>query len=481
VAAATALLLLASGVAVAQPPRDGLCEGMEGDALTRCLYSDLDDRLRALEPTPSPTPTPTPSASHTPTPSPSATPNEVTVGTVTATSIEVKWTGTGATGYVVGRDGRDSTCTTACPWSTTDPASARSRTFDKLLAATEYTLFVQSVGGQRVEVKATTKTAASPTPTPTASPIPAPTSPTPTPTASGSWLSGASELKYVVDGSFGTWRGSPVEIAGTWTNDERVYPFGPDIAGCGDCGRLRDWKGAVDVGIAPKTWNGWDAEVNGSKDAYWRATARALASARVGDGPTYIRPYYEFNGDWFDWSVRQGEEAKFKAAWERVEGIFAAEFPEAKMMLGTAASGGGARIKVANAYPNNVDALSIDFYNNWPWCNTQACFNQKIQTGAGPDNSLQPLRRLAAAKGDPVVISEWSNAAVNGTGGGGGDAPVFFDAFHKWLKANAGTGAGQVLADVQFNVPGYADRYELYPNNVMPQSTAKYRDLWKTN
>ena len=49
---ATLLLLLTTTQAQASPPRPGLCEGLTGDPLTRCLYSDLDDRLGGVKPTP---------------------------------------------------------------------------------------------------------------------------------------------------------------------------------------------------------------------------------------------------------------------------------------------------------------------------------------------------------------------------------------------------------------------------------------------
>jgi hypothetical protein len=74
-------LVLATAVpSLAAPPRPGLCSGLAGDGLTRCLYSDLDDRLRALETPSTPTPTPTsttprPSTTSTPTPTPTSTPS----------------------------------------------------------------------------------------------------------------------------------------------------------------------------------------------------------------------------------------------------------------------------------------------------------------------------------------------------------------------------------------------------------------------
>jgi hypothetical protein len=322
------------------------------------------------------------------------------------------------------------------------------------------------------------------TPSPT-TPAPPSTGPTSMPPAGG-WLSGASGTEAAT-GTFGTWRGSPVEIIGTWLNDPAVYPFGPSISGCGDCGRLRDWRGAVDVGISPATWRGWQSEASGGNDTFWRSTARNLRAARVGDATTYIRPYYEFNGDWFPYSVAKGQETLFKQAWERTASIIRAEFPEAKVLLGVAASGGGNRIKISDAYPATPDGLSIDFYNEWPFCTTHACFDQKIRHGAGPHNSLEPLQQLALSKGDPIIISEWGNAGRvrPASAGGGGEAPVFMEALHAWLSRHAGPGPGQVTAEVYFNIGNYDARFELYLREqvtpVMPRSAARYRELFRTN
>lgn len=374
------LLLAITGPAVAQPPNPDLCADLTGDALTRCLYSALDDRVRALEPTPSPTPTPTPTPSETATPTPTQTPTP----------------------------------------------------------------------------------------------------------ASGSWLSGASNDSSLTVAQFGSWRGSPTEIVGTWINDPAIYPFGPKISGCGGCGQYADWTGAADVGITPANWQGWAAEAAGANDTFWRNTARKLKEYRAGKGTTYVRPWYEYNGNWMNYSAKSGDLANFKAAFARVDSIFNQEFPEAKMMLGSAAADKG--YSVESSWPAGVDVLSIDFYNEWGWCNTQVCFDDKIENGGGA-NSLADLQRLAKAKGVPIIISEWANANHTraASSGGGGDAPQFMASMYAWIKANAGTGAGQVMGEVYFNIPsGYDASFWLVKSGLVtnpegPQSAAKYRELWKTN
>ena len=126
---------------------------------------------------------PASAATPSPTSTPTSTPTSSTgVGTtlsatgVTATSVTVNWTGvSGATGYIVGRDGVDSRGSGA--WSTTDPATARSRTFINLLSGREYTFSVTPTpGGNTRTIKVVTNAMS----TPTGSSSPAPTSPAPT-------------------------------------------------------------------------------------------------------------------------------------------------------------------------------------------------------------------------------------------------------------------------------------------------------------
>ncbi|HEU5485575.1 MAG TPA: hypothetical protein VFU98_11760 [Microlunatus sp.] len=242
----------------------------------------------------------------------------------------------------------------------------------------------------------------------------------------------------------------------------------------------------MDVAANVPDWQGWAAEANGVHDGYWRAFGQNLKKYRAGKGTTYIRLYHEYNGDWYPWSVKNPDRANFVRAWERTAAILRSEFPQVKMMLGAAAAGGNGRIKVADAWPAGVDVLSIDWYNEWPWCNADACIQDKIEKGAGP-NSLGELQRLARTKGVPILISEWGNAARQrpATSGGGGDAPAMMQSFYTWVRTNAGSGPGQVLGEVYFNIGGYDARFELFLNGqastVMPQAAAKYRELWRHN
>lgn len=298
----------------------------------------------------------------------------------------------------------------------------------------------------------------------------------PPPVSSGTWLSGGAGPENA-NGSFGTWRGEISKFAATWVNTIDMWTLQPGF-------ELANWDGAIDLAANVPDWQGWAAEAAGIHDGYWRAFGQNLKKYRGNkSGTTYMRIYHEgVGGAWYPWSVFSADLANFKTAWVRTAEVIRSEFPQVKMMLGAAAASGGARVNVADAWPNGVDVLSIDTYNEYPWVNTVTTFTDKMNNGAG-NNSPEKLRLLAQSKGVPVVVSEWGNASAvrPASSGGGGDAPVYIEEMNKWFKANAGTGPGQILADAYFNITGYAARFELYTggnvNSLQPNAAAKYRSL----
>jgi hypothetical protein len=85
---------------------------------------------------------------------------------------------------------------------------------------------------------------------------------------------------------------------------------------------------------------------------------------------------------------------------------------------------------------------------------------------------------LARAHGDPIIISEWSNDARPDEGGGG-ESPQFMRLWHDWLTANAGSGPGQVFAEIQFNL--WPEEFELFNGQTtpaQPRTAQEYQRLF---
>lgn len=388
--------------------------------------------------------------------------NSVPVGTVSnfnavvngTTSVALSWNYTGApiTNYSLKRNGS----TIASPTATTHTDSA-------VTAGSSYTYSVTAnyqAGGTSNTVSRNVTISGG--------------------TSGSKWLSGATG-DGALNGTFGTWRGEPLQIAGGWL-DQAPSTYAGDPAVTSPL--------ALDIGVGPvgqysdKT-NFWTRVNNGEFDSFWTNSARTLKQLR-GSKPTYIRPYWEWNGDWYAWSVsdNQTQINLFKTGWERTAALIRAEYPEAKLMLGTISTSGAGRPAIKNAYPNGVDILSIDYYNRWPHAVTQSDFNNHIMNASG-DNSLEKLRLLAESKGQAVMISEWqnSNRYPGDPQEGGGEAPDFITAFYNWCSTHAGTGPGQIVGEIMFNWQNHDGGFgKLYiwnnsPNPYAPQTAERYRSL----
>ena len=298
----------------------------------------------------------------------------------------------------------------------------------------------------------------------------------------GTWLSGVATMengngadpaKY-----FGDWRGTPVQIGQTWPHTPDVWGINPVVGNSwsGFQGPMSlsyqpgpDWKGL-------QGWRSWSAMANGNMDAWWRAAAKQTKEFRQGKGTTYISPFYEYNGDWMQWSVTRTPQgmADFRAAWERVAAIWRQEFPGVRLVLPAACVRDvpQAMMPAQNSY----DHIGCTIYNAWPW---QANGGEAVRM-------LEVGRQRALANGKSLVITEWANSGNPYEQGGGGDAPGFIQAFHDYFRQHGGTGPGKLEFETFFNIDGYAlDHIMLRRsgNNVIvnptqPQTAAKYQQLF---
>ncbi|HMR82141.1 MAG TPA: carbohydrate-binding protein [Niabella sp.] len=302
------------------------------------------------------------------------------------------------------------------------------------------------------------------------------------------WLSGTA-TKEVGNGAdpaqyFSNWRGTPVEIGQTWPNTPDAWGINPQISNswAGFQGPMSisydpgpDWVNPA-TGQTLTGWRNWATVANGGNDAWWTAAAKKVKALRAGRGTTYISPFYEFNGDWMAWSVPRNAQgyADFKAGWKRVSDIWRREFPQAKLVLPAAMSRDVPAAMMPD--PSTYDLGGGTIYNAWPW----------EANGATAIQRLEAFRQQVAAVGKPFGITEWANSANPNTDGGGGDAPGFITAMHNWMKQHAGTGAGQLVFETFFNIPGYVLDHELIHWNgsavqvstTQPQTAARYRDLF---
>jgi glycosyl hydrolase family 26 len=314
------------------------------------------------------------------------------------------------------------------------------------------------------------------------------TRPLPLPNA---WLSGQSETDTTANGSFAAWRGRDVEICGSWAPidtagnaiDSPDWFIGP--GGAYQNIPVCDWAIGAMITGAGETWA---SAASGSYDTRWRdqllqlkASWGARAAANM-----YIRFAHEFNGNWYPWTVTDANKANFITAWQRFYGLVQTHFPGAKTVwcpnpASSYTYTGGTGI--GGLYPGDayVDVVATDWYNQWPHTTTAAAAQVAAeQTQDGGPSGVESYRAFAEAHGKPFALGEWSNPGVdNGDGGGGGDAPEWFQWMHDWLVAHAGTGPGQVIYEVLLNIPSASSaRFDVYPVDIQPLSSARYALLW---
>jgi hypothetical protein len=309
---------------------------------------------------------------------------------------------------------------------------------------------------------------------------------TPPTTGPATWLSGASS-SFAADGSYGTWRGEPVTVGGTW--DDSLY----EETALDSLSGWQNWTGALDEAIGAiwkPTGESWAQAAAGAYDSRWTASLTNLKAKWGSRDPAklFIRFAHEMNIEG-DWSVTPGEEADFRAALTRFSTLRYQIMPLAQIVLCTN-DGTGTGIDVRDLFVARdgqgrrvVNVYATDTYNQYPhrtsYQDIMASFNDTDSSGAPV--GVEAHREFAQANGVPFAVSEWGNCGIDDASvceGGGGEAPAYVQAFNDWARAHSGSlsdpVAGQLLYEVQFNL---RKQFELFPSNAQPQTADAYAAL----
>lgn len=312
---------------------------------------------------------------------------------------------------------------------------------------------------------------------PSAAPVaPSPAAPAAPPSAGrpGGWLSGASGTG-VADGSLAAWRGRPMEIAGSWSdNNQDMLHFWQLQPGA----EFGSWGLPMDVAIgAIGPGETWAQAAQGAYDARWRQSltkARELWAHRP--GTLFIRFAHEMNGNWYPWSVDAGEAGDFIAAWKRFHDLQEQVYPAAQLVFCVNRESIGTGIDWRQTFPGAayVDVMGVDYYNQYPYVSDAAGWSASLddRDQYGSPKGLDAHLAFARENGLPLAVPEWSAKASQG------DSPAFVRGMYEFFRAHQGTGAGQVLYEIQFNVDMHGDDYRMFGGGRLPASAATYRDLW---
>ena len=305
--------------------------------------------------------------------------------------------------------------------------------------------------------------------------LPATAKPTPTPTPApaaarvwswNGWRSGASGVE-AEDGTFGTWRGKPVQVVSVWAD-------GPAQAQTEmtPVDRYAGYVGDMDVAVGGlvrgETWK--DAAA-GKFMARWTTAMRTLKAKRAGKGTTYVRIAHEMNGDWMAWGMNAASLKDYIAGYRLYASVVRKEFPEARLTW-SPNGGNHTNVSIDQMYPGSdvVDVVGPDIYDGWPDATSPAIFNRVAKEWLTPQSprGILAWQQWAQRHGKPLGLPEWGLTH--------GDHPDFLIGVHDVLVRYAGqkgrvSKAGRFVYDVYFNAE---DQFKLL-NGTNPNSSAAYK------
>jgi hypothetical protein len=213
-----------------------------------------------------------------------------------------------------------------------------------------------------------------------------------------------------------------------------------DGAGGSEDWMLNQWRGSgyrlvLGVPIIPGGSGGSLAQ--GASGAYNQYFA-TLAQTLVNDGAAnaILRLGWEFNGNWYPWSVSNNTDAQnFAAFWRQIVDTMRA-VPGAQFgFLWNPNGGGSSSWNLELAYPGSqyVDYIGTDVYDEW-WGSSptaQAAWSNAVSQTWG----LNWLVNFASRQSRPIAMPEWS-VAIRNDGHGMGDDPYFINQFANWIATN---------------------------------------------
>jgi len=175
----------------------------------------------------------------------------------------------------------------------------------------------------------------------------------------------------------------------------------------------------------------------GAYNSYFVTLARNLVNA--GEGGAYLRLGWEFNGNWYKWSVHNARAAvKYARYFQNIVRAMRS-VPGESFKFVWNPNGGNSHGRPYNpslAYPGNgyVDFIGTDLYDE-SWVRPQTPANgwagQLSETWG-----LNWLASFAAAHGKPIVFPEWG-VAIRSDGHGLGDDPYFVNNFASWISSHS--------------------------------------------
>jgi Glycosyl hydrolase family 26 len=276
-------------------------------------------------------------------------------------------------------------------------------------------------------------------------------------TLSGAYISGggASGAEKI-----GAWRGSPVTIVSTYLDHERWGEIATPNWWLRSVRPLTARGVPLVLGI-PLLINRGETFAQGASGAYdrdFRSLAKHLVQA--GDSDAILRLGWEFNGNWFPWSLSaRGDDSpgEFVAYWRRVVTVMRSVRGAAFRFVWNV-NNGPEPVDATRAYPGSayVDYVGVDAYDNgYGVAGAAARWNQIVNQRRG----LNYWLRFARRRDKPLAIPEWGI-------GNAGDDPYYIQKMYGWMKSN------------RIGFESFFDYSDPLTSGAYPRAAAQYRELW---
>jgi Glycosyl hydrolase family 26 len=170
---------------------------------------------------------------------------------------------------------------------------------------------------------------------------------------------------------------------------------------------------------------------SGAYNSYFATLAQTLVAA--GDGRSYLRLGWEFNGAWYPWkALSVHAEARYAEYFRQIvttmRAVPGASFQFVWNPQATAFTEAGYSVRAA--YPGDayVNDVGIDFYDQSAGTATSATAWADLSQPA-----LSAASSFAGAEHKPIVVCEWG-VALQAGGQGPGDDPLYVANMIAWMK-----------------------------------------------
>jgi beta-mannanase len=212
------------------------------------------------------------------------------------------------------------------------------------------------------------------------------------------------------------------------------------------------------------------AGATGSYNGYFVSLAQALVAA--GEGNSYLRLGWEFDGNWYPWQASTPTaEASYAQYFQQIVTAMRSVAGEAFQFVwnpdGTAFT--SSDYSVAAAYPGNayVNLIGIDLYD-MSWGNPLTPSNvwNRVTLPA-----LTAADNFAKAHGKPVAVCEWGVQTRDGHGLG--DDPLYVNNMAGWMDIPDHDVAYESYFD-GITQTGVEDQYQIETDGLFPNSRAAF-------